>query len=263
MSAPSTCTKCGAPLRPGVRFCTTCGSPVEAGPGPAPTVQAATPARWLPLTLVSVGVVLLLVVVAVTMYDSGEQAPPPQTDTTPANVPPPAPASQAVESPPTPVPAPTPSPTYERFENGEFGFAVELPAHWVSKLEKGDDWNAIVFSGAPGSEEYDATINFQFVHRTPADTLNRQADSYQRQLAGLSGFKLLSREEGNIAGRPAVRMVSTFQSPGGLRETMKQEQLIVEGGKYYYWVAYTAPAAIYDRYHAAVEHAQQTLEIKQ
>jgi hypothetical protein len=257
MSPLSTCSKCGAPLRPGVRYCTTCGSAVEAPTDAPQTVQTTSTPRWLPLTLIAVGVALLLIVIGVAMYDSGEQPAPPPSATPPAAVAPEAAPSQA------PAPARAPAPAYSRVENREFGFAVELPSHWISKLEKGDDWNAIVYSGAPGSEEYDATVNFQFVRRTAAARLSQQAESYQRQLAGLSGFKLLKREEGSVAGRPAVRITSSFLSPGGLRETMKQEQLIIEGDKYYYWVAYTAPAALYDKYHAVMVHAQQTLELRQ
>jgi len=49
-------------------------------------------------------------------------------------------------------------------------------------------------------------------------------------------------------------MVAIYQLPGE-KEMYKQDQLIVERGKYFYWIGYTAPENLFEKYKGIMEQA--------
>jgi len=57
--------------------------------------------------------------------------------------------------------------TFTPYVNKTFGFTSELPASWRAEVKD----NAIVFSGAEGTEEYHTTINFQIVRKEAGSSL--------------------------------------------------------------------------------------------
>ncbi len=136
---------------------------------------------------------------------------------------------------------------FKPYLNDKFKFAFEVPAHWVTELKKTESANALIFSGPKGSPEYFTTINVQIVFRTPETSLEDQIAEIIRQWSSAPRFKLISKERGRLAGQPAVRLVARYQL-AGTKDMYGQEQYLTERGEYYYWIGYTAPLDMFERY---------------
>lgn len=90
----------------------------------------------------------------------------------------PGPAAEAVapSAPPAAPPgAPPPAPALEnrRFAEAAFGFAIDYPAEWVIERTP----HMLVFSGAPGSDSYFATVSVQNVQPAVAQAPQQAADA--------------------------------------------------------------------------------------
>ena len=140
------------------------------------------------------------------------------------------------------------------YQNDRFKFATVVPRHWVSELKNTNTTSAMIFSGPPHSESYYTTINFQVVIRKPGETVESQAKDLQNQWASASRYKLLAHDPGTLGGQPAVRLIGVYQAPG-TSEMFGQEQYITVNGNYFYWIGYTAPGNLYDKYQPIMEKA--------
>lgn len=143
---------------------------------------------------------------------------------------------------------------FGEYTNNTFKFSTRLPRHWVSEIKNTPKTSAIIFSGPQNTEEYYTTINLQVITRQPEDTLQSQAQGFAKQLATAPRYKIISLEEGNLAGQPAVRIKALYQGPG-TRELFKQDQVLAEKGAYFYWVGYTAPEDLFDKYSLFMDQA--------
>jgi hypothetical protein len=143
--------------------------------------------------------------------------------------------------------------TYVPFRNTQFKFATEIPAHWESERPTP---SALVLSGPKGGDEYYTTINFQVVQRRAQgeDGLDFRARELQRQWATAPKYQLVSQEQGQLGGAPAVRMLAQYQIPGGT-DLYRQEQFVCEKGAYFYLISYTAPVDLYPKHYAKMERA--------
>ena len=151
--------------------------------------------------------------------------------------------------------APATAQKFADFVNPKFKFATQLPSHWESKVKD----NSLIFSGPKNTEEYNTTINFQFINRNPQDSLETQGQDLERQWAAMPGYKLLGRDTGRLSGQPALRLRAVYQaSQGG--ELFQQDQLLVERGPYYYCIGYTAPQRLFNKYKWALDHVLKTFK---
>jgi len=149
--------------------------------------------------------------------------------------------------------APAVAQDIKEYVNNEFKFSTKFPGNWQSEAKKTKTGGiALIFSGPQGTDEYYTTINLQVVHRQPKETLQAQAQGFAKQLATAPKYKILSLVEGDLSGQKAVRVVAIYQLPGG-EEMFKQDQLIVERGKYFYWIGYTAPENLFEKYKGIME----------
>ena len=112
--------------------------------------------------------------------------------------------------------APAPAQKFADFVNQKFKFATQLPSHWESAVKD----NSLIFPGPKGSEDFNVTINFQFINRKSQDSLEAQGQDLERQLATFPGYKLLSREKGRISGQPALRLVMVYQASAVRRRAL-------------------------------------------
>jgi len=151
----------------------------------------------------------------------------------------------------------------KKYVNNEFKFSTNFPGNWLSEAKKTKTGGiALVFSGPQGTDEYYTTINLQVVHRQPKETLQSQAQGFAKQLATAPKYKIFSVVEGDLSGQKAVRMVAVYQLPGG-EEMFKQDQLIVERGNYFYWIGYTAPENLFEKYKGIMEQAVGSFQFLQ
>ena len=132
---------------------------------------------------------------------------------------------------------------YSEYKNTKYKFKALLPSTWESEV-KG---NAIVFSGAKNSEQSSTTINFQVILRTSKTSLKGQAQKIKDQWKNMKNFKLLSQETGQLAGKPAIHMLGSF-TVASVSKIYSQEQVIIEHTNYYYYIAYTAPESLFNKY---------------
>ncbi len=143
---------------------------------------------------------------------------------------------------------------FGEYTNNKFKFSTRLPRHWVSEIKNTPKTSAIIFSGPQNTEEYYITINLQVINRQPEDTLQSQAQGFAQQLSTAPRYKIISLEEGNLAGQPAVRIKALYQGPG-TKELFKQDQVLAEKGAYFYWIGYTAPEDLFDKYSMFMDQA--------
>ena len=151
--------------------------------------------------------------------------------------------------------APAPAQKFGNFVNKKFGFATQLPNHWVSEVKD----NSLIFSGPKNTEEYFTTINFQFINRKPKGSLEAQGKDLEQQWARGQNYKLLSREKIRVGGQPALRLKAVYKLPTG-KETFQQDQVVVERGRYYYHIGYTAPQELFGKYKWAFDHVLKSFK---
>lgn len=155
------------------------------------------------------------------------------------------------------APAPAASSTaieYREVINEQFGFATYLPGHWVGQVKKDQSVTAIIVSGPQGSEDSQTTINFQFIPRSGQDTLAGQVADLEKQFGQAEKYKLISKEKGKLAGQPAYRLVVAYRLAGE-KTAYGQEQYVTVKGKYFYWIGYTAPIELFDKYRDVINQA--------
>lgn len=150
-----------------------------------------------------------------------------------------------------PAPAGTGTMQYDLYRNPKFGFAAELPAHWESSVRN----NAHLFSGAKGTDQYDTTVNFQFITKGSA-TIRNQADDILNQWKTMDDFDLDDIRQGQLDGHDMLFMVARFRVSGGA--LFRQKQVIIDRAPYYYMIAYTAPAELYPKYEYVMAHLLET-----
>ena len=70
---------------------------------------------------------------------------------------------------------------FKKYVNNKFKFSTKFPGNWQSEAKKTKTGGtALVFSGPQGTDEYFTTINLQVVHRQPKDTLQAQAQGFEK-----------------------------------------------------------------------------------
>ena len=156
--------------------------------------------------------------------------------------------------------APAVAQEFKEYVNEKLKFSTKFPDNWQSEAKKTKTGGtALVFSGSKGTDEYYTTINIQVVHRQPKNTLQTQAQGFAKQLAATPKYKILSLVEGDLSGQKAVRVVAIYQIPNG-KEMFKQDQLIIERDKYFYWLGYTAPEKLFEKYKGIMEQAVSSFQ---
>lgn len=281
------CLTCGAELKPDASFCVNCGTRVLV------CDSSKTPARsrrYVAVALIVLGVLGVMIVLA-SLQAAGDKTESTGKRKANSGIPastevravPPTPHQPAKEiptvaepmvdhkrvAPDSPVVSPLkdwnpessaeaiagpPGLKYDRYVNPKFGFIAELPAHWESKVKD----NTHLFSGAKGTEEYDTTVTFQIITRTSGSTIKSESEEIQSQWKRMNGFKLDKTDQGNMSGKPALYMVASYDSQGGLK--FQQFQAIIERSPYYYLIGYTAPKPLFRKYYFVINHLISTFK---
>lgn len=144
---------------------------------------------------------------------------------------------------------------YDRYANPKFGFVTELPAHWESQVRD----NSHVFSGPKGAEDYNTTINFQFITMTADNSLPQQRRTVIEQWKHMQDYRLVEDETQNFQNQyTTVYLHAGYKLPGN--DTLwEQIQVIIERQPYYYFIGYTSPQPLFEKYYPHLKHLIQTL----
>jgi len=183
----------------------------------------------------------------------------PATPATPPTMPAPPPATPSADyvtgAATTSPPAAAGAVRYDRYANPKFGFVTELPAHWESEVRD----NTHLFSGPKGSEDYHVTINFQFIAMTAPGQVARQKQDALGQLQRLEGFRLIEDNVYQLQDQyPAGFLHACYKLPGN--DTLwEQIQIIIERPPYYYFIGYTSPQPLFEKYYPHLQRLIRTL----
>jgi hypothetical protein len=152
--------------------------------------------------------------------------------------------------------APPPAWAAKTYADRNLGYSLTLPEHWAAQVKPGSGGRSLVFSGAKGTQEYATTISLQVLPRKAYADLTTLAGDLVSQWQRLPDYKLLARQKGKLAGRPALRLLVEYHQPGG-KQTYRQEQFACLGDGNYYLLAYTAPVSLFERFRP---HLAQALD---
>lgn len=147
---------------------------------------------------------------------------------------------------------------YKKYaDEQKYRFSVEVPGNWIVAEIK----NGLIFSGEKGTEEYNTTVTFQFIPKQAGKTLDSEVENFLTQMKTAQQFKLISKEAGKLSGLPSYEIKVSYQVPGST-ELFTQEQHITETSSGFCWLGYTTPSDLFDKYHAAMEHAVRTVKFQ-
>lgn len=146
------------------------------------------------------------------------------------------------------------APAGRNYADRVLGYSLTIPGHWVVQVKPGSGGRSLVFSGAKGTSEYASTISLQVITSGSYANMEQLAKELTAQWGRMPGYRLLSRQQGSLAGRPASRLVAEYQPSGG-GAPYRQEQFICQGVRDWYLLAYTAPVRIYETYHHYMDRA--------
>ena len=140
------------------------------------------------------------------------------------------------------------------------GYSLAVPDNWEAYVKPGTGGRLVVFSGAKGTREYVTTISLQVVPRRSYSGMDAVAGDLIKQWKKLGGYKLLARQKGHLAQRPALRLLLEHRLPNG-EQIYRREQFICLGEKEFYLLAYTAPVAWFDKAHPHMVKALDTFAL--
>ncbi len=144
---------------------------------------------------------------------------------------------------------------YHSYVNNTLGFSVDVPGEYQSEV----NGTALVFSGRPGSDQWHTTINFQAIQASGQQLVSFVAD-LKSQWQDMDSYRLLSEQTGALDKQKAVRLLVEYRVEND-QELIRQEQFVVQHTNYFYLIAYTAPATLFDLYHAPMSRAVDTFHI--
>lgn len=146
-------------------------------------------------------------------------------------------------------------PTFNTFEGTDVGYVINYPLDWIGLRQASS--SVIMFSGAEGTEAYNATLNIQNLMTTKTggkytDAVSVVKDMKDQVQAGAKDIKYTMDKEVTYTSQKGVdlkgwQFVVEYNLNGKIN---RQWQVIIprpEGG-YIYMIAYTAPTEIFDKY---------------
>ncbi|MCI0479099.1 hypothetical protein L0Y59_00970 [Candidatus Uhrbacteria bacterium] len=168
--------------------------------------------------------------------------------------PPPVQDTQAQDEEQVAAPLPVPELTKTFAEPGA-GYTMGYPEEWTYET-KDETFQTVVFSGAPGTEAYRATVNIQNVMNKENGgefvTAQELMDDLKAQFTSSEDGVII--DEGPLAYSTAagetlqgVQVAAEYKLQG---ETYQQWQIVVPhaDGKHFCAIAYTAPAGLFRAY---------------
>lgn len=137
---------------------------------------------------------------------------------------------------------------YSIYENANPQFTVELPTDWI----KEENDQSLVFSGKQGTEQWQTTINFQLVAGVNQQLPAHVAEFKDQWKDFDPDYRLLSEQNGTLDGYSAISLRAQYHDPSDGSE-VQQTQFLVQYPEFVFFIAYTAPAKLYDAYYPVIE----------
>lgn len=152
---------------------------------------------------------------------------------------------------------------YKRFQEIQYGFSFEIPGQWTIKLTPKKDY---LIEGPKGSDAFEIALIIQIIQKSqnPGSSAQLQLEASQRQIMSVPGAKILRQDRISSANQQAPYFAASYKtktSQGNL-SLFGHLQVVLDYGDYYYWVSYSGPAPIYEKYRSVMEHLLQTFSFQ-
>jgi hypothetical protein len=144
--------------------------------------------------------------------------------------------------------------TYKRFQEINFGFAFEIPVSWNIKLTPKKDY---LIEGPKGSDAFEIGIIIQIIKKSqnPKSSAELQLNKAEKQVMTLPGAELVKTDRVPMANQKAPFFVARYntKTTQGNTATFGHTQVVLDQGDYYYWISFSGPLPIYDKYLPVLE----------
>lgn len=155
--------------------------------------------------------------------------------------------------------APAARPANKIMRDDTFGFAFEIPATWIYRVNPNKDY---VVEGPKGTEAYELSVILQFVSKAAnkGSSATAQAQAIVDQIQGAPNGAIKSSDMLKMAGQEAPYFVATYtaKNSAGVAGPFAHTQLVLDHGPYYYLISYSGPAPIYEKYLGDFQHLVET-----
>lgn len=145
--------------------------------------------------------------------------------------------------------------SYRPFINSALGIKTVMPSGWPCRL----DGNILSCSGTSNTVFKGTTISFKVIAANALKDMGTQIKEVLGKWEQTRQFELIKKTKTAAAGFPAVNLYGVY-SPDGGKTRYLQNQVIINTGKYYYLVSYTATTNLYRKYRFILNKILRNLE---
>jgi hypothetical protein len=152
---------------------------------------------------------------------------------------------------------------YRRFKEIQYGFSFEVPDNWNIKLTPQKDY---LVEGPKGSDAFEIAIIIQVIlkSKNPNSSDKLQLEASQKIILTVPEADIKKQGRVSVAKKEAPYFVATYKTntSQGKPSLFGHLQLVIDHGDYYYWVSFSGPSAIYEKYQPVVQHLLNTFAFK-
>lgn len=152
---------------------------------------------------------------------------------------------------------------YTRFRELQFGFSYEVPSNWNITLTPKKDY---MVEGPKGTDAYEISVVIQIVKKSenPGSSAGAQLESSGKLLLTAPEAAIKQKGTLTVAGREVPCFVASYKASTsqGSSAVFSHLQLVIDQGDYYYWVSYSAPVPVYEKYRLVAEHFLNSFQFK-
>lgn len=150
-------------------------------------------------------------------------------------------------------------PNYKQFREVQYGFSFQVPDDWNIKLTPNKDY---LIEGPKGSDAFEIAIIIQIIlkSKNPGSSDKLQLAASQKMILTVPEAVIKKQGSISVAKKQAPYFVAAYKTKTsqGKPALFGHLQVVIDQGDYYYWVSFSGPAPIYEKYQPVVEHLLNT-----
>ncbi|MEK6631357.1 MAG: hypothetical protein AABY89_11545, partial [Acidobacteriota bacterium] len=152
---------------------------------------------------------------------------------------------------------------YTRFRELQFGFSFEVPSNWNITLTPKKDY---MVEGPKGSDAFEISVVIQIVQKSqnPGSSASAQLESARKLLMAAPEAVIKPQGTITVAAREVPCFVAVYKASTsqGSAAVFSHLQVVIDQGDYYYWVSYSGPGPVYDKYRPVAQHLLNSFQFK-
>ncbi len=154
-------------------------------------------------------------------------------------------------------------PNYKQFKEVQYGFSFQVPDDWNIKLTPKKDY---LIEGPKGSDAFEIAIIIQIIlkSKNPNSSDKLQLEAAQKMILTVPEANIKKQGTVSVAGKQVPYFVATYKTntSQGKPSLFRHLQVVIDQGDYYYWVSFSGPSSIYEKYQPVAEHLLNTFTFK-